>query len=91
MVGSWPDRKGGGGIAIFCGLCLHVLVIVGGMTMFPAFARAEEVDDFGLTEVDPELPQKIVKWNADCLSCHSRQALPLRRARAWTWLFSRSC
>ena len=43
--------------------------------MFPALAWAEEADDFGLTEVDPELPQKIVKWNADCLSCHSRQGL----------------
>lgn len=46
-------------------------------------ARAEEAasddfgggDDFGLTEADPELPAKIRKWNADCLSCHSEEGV----------------
>jgi hypothetical protein len=53
------ERRGGGGTAIVCALCLHVLVVVAGLTMFPALSLAEETDDFGLTEVDPELPQKI--------------------------------
>jgi hypothetical protein len=75
MAETRADLERRGGSAFIGALCLCVLVIVGGMTMFPALTWAEEADDFGLTEVDPELPQKIVKWNADCLSCHSQQGL----------------
>lgn len=38
-------------------------------------AGAEEADDFGLEEKDPDLPAKIKAWNADCLSCHSEAGL----------------
>ena len=69
---NWERREGA---AFVRALCLCVLVVVAGMTMFPALSPAKELDDFGLTEVDPELPQKIRKWNADCLSCHSREGL----------------
>lgn len=44
------------------------------MALWPAASFAGD-DDFGLEEVDPELPAKIKKWNADCLSCHSQQGL----------------
>jgi predicted CXXCH cytochrome family protein len=40
----------------------------------PAHAQ----DDFDVGEappVDPELPQKIKKWNAECLACHSEQGI----------------
>jgi hypothetical protein len=67
MVDLRLGREGRGGTAIVCALCLHVLVVISGLTMFPALSPAEEPDDFGLTEVDPELPQKIRRWNADCL------------------------
>lgn len=40
---------------------------------FPAPSLAEEDDAFGLQEADPELPAKIKKWNADCLSCHTAE------------------
>src|SRR5687768_5195999 len=53
---NWERREGA---AFVRALCLCVLVVVAGMTMFPALSPAEELDDFGLTEVDPELPQKI--------------------------------
>jgi hypothetical protein len=75
MVDLRGSRERRGGTAIVRTLCLHVLVIIGGMTMFPVLSLGEETDDFGLTEVDPELPQKIRKWNTDCLSCHSLQGL----------------
>lgn len=39
----------------------------------PRAAWAE--DDFGLEEVDPNLPAKIAQWNRDCLSCHSEAGL----------------
>ena len=35
----------------------------------------DDLGDFGLTEVDPELPAKIKKWNDDCLSCHSEEGV----------------
>lgn len=43
--------------------------------VLPSPAAAEEDDAFGLEEKDPELPAKIRKWNADCLSCHSEAGL----------------
>jgi hypothetical protein len=42
----------------------------------PSLAQAgDDFGDFGLEEVDPDLPAKIKKWNADCLSCHSEEGV----------------
>lgn len=54
-------------------LCLLVLCV--GMTVSPVPSLADDADDFGLGEVDPDLPNKIKKWNADCLSCHSEEGV----------------
>lgn len=53
---------------------LLALVVAVMAAMGPSMpARAD--DDFGLAEVDPELPAKIAQWNRDCLSCHSEEGL----------------
>ena len=62
-------------IRFACILIFRILAAAGATMMLPALSPAEEADDFGLTEIDPELPQKIKRWNADCLSCHSRQGI----------------
>jgi predicted CXXCH cytochrome family protein len=45
------------------------------LSVISSYCFAQQSDDFGLSEVDPDLPAKIKKWNADCLSCHSEQGL----------------
>ena len=35
--------------------------------------RVHAEDDFGVEAVDPDLPNKIKKWNADCNACHSEE------------------
>lgn len=56
---------------MFAGPVPAVMLVMG--TVTPSLA--EESDDFGLEEKDPELPAKIRAWNADCLSCHSEVGL----------------
>lgn len=36
---------------------------------------AEEEDSFALEPVDPDRPEKIRKWNAECYACHSEAGL----------------
>lgn len=56
-------------------LILRVLVAIIAPCLTPVTALADEADEFSLGEVDPDLPNKIRKWNADCLSCHSEQGV----------------
>jgi hypothetical protein len=55
-------------------LCAVLFCLGLGMVAAAPQARAGD-DDFGLEEVDPDLPNKIRKWNGDCLSCHSEAGL----------------
>lgn len=52
-----------------------LVLFVFGMTVSSVLSLAEEAGEFGLEEKDPDLPNKIKAWNADCLSCHSEQGL----------------
>lgn len=57
-------------------IMLYVLLLGMAVPLLPMSSLAQESgDDFGLSEVDPELPQKIKKWNSDCLSCHSEEGV----------------
>ncbi|WP_198038191.1 cytochrome c3 family protein [Skermanella stibiiresistens] len=76
MVQSRRHRNSREWIAAGVAVCLCFLTFAAGIAVFPApVAAEEETDDFGLTEADPDLPMKIAKWNADCLSCHSPKGL----------------
>lgn len=70
----WSATNIGRRTAVAAAACLYLLICTV-CVITATSATAEESDDFGLSEVDPDLPMKIKQWNADCLSCHSRQGL----------------